>query len=107
MERREGKEETLDPEEWDNLIALGHRMLDDMMNHHRNIATHPFSMPTKEAVKEICVSLTSEGEGEEKVYEIFQKYIRQVPYLELLTAIFHRFSQVPFAGSCTPGPAIP
>ncbi|MFQ6125599.1 MAG: pyridoxal phosphate-dependent decarboxylase family protein [Candidatus Heimdallarchaeota archaeon] len=79
MVNREKTEESLDPEEWDKLIALGHRMLDDMMNHLRNIAAHPFNMPTENAISEICVPLTSEGEGEEKVYEIFQKYIR--PYL--------------------------
>ena len=27
----EVKEETLDPEDWDEMRALGHRMIDDMM----------------------------------------------------------------------------
>jgi len=73
------REETLDPESWDGIRALGHRMLDDMMDHQKNIASLPFSFTTKEAVSDICVPLTEEGEGEEKVYEVFLKAIR--PYL--------------------------
>jgi len=73
------REETLDPESWDGIRALGHRMLDDMMYHQKNIASLPFSFTTKEAVSDICVPLTEEGEGEEKVYEVFLKAIR--PYL--------------------------
>ncbi len=67
------REETLDPESWDGIRALGHRMLDDMMDHQKNIASLPFSFTTKEAVSDICVPLTEEGEGEEKVYEVFLK----------------------------------
>jgi len=72
-------EETLDPENWDKMRALGHRMLDDMIDHQRDIASMPFSFTTKDAIKDICVDLTDEGEGEEKVYEVFQRSIR--PYL--------------------------
>ena len=30
-------EETLDPENWDEMRALGHRMVEDMMTHLENI----------------------------------------------------------------------
>lgn len=69
-------EETLDPENWDEMRALGHRMLDDMIDHQRDIASMPFSFTTKEAMEDICADLTDEGEGEEKVYEVFQRSIR-------------------------------
>jgi hypothetical protein len=72
-------EETLDPENWDEIRTLGHHMLDDMIDHQRDIASMPFSFTTKEAIEDICVHLTDEGEGEEKVYEVFQRSIR--PYL--------------------------
>jgi hypothetical protein len=57
------REETLDPEDWDAIRALGHRMLDDMMDHQKNIASLPFSFFPKEKVGDICVPLTEEGEG--------------------------------------------
>jgi aromatic-L-amino-acid decarboxylase len=72
-------EETLDPENWEELRALGHKMLDDMINHQRDIATLPFSFPPSEASRDLCVPLPAEGDGEGKVYEIFQRSIR--PYM--------------------------
>ncbi len=30
---KELKEETLDPKDWEDMTALGHRMLDDMMDY--------------------------------------------------------------------------
>ncbi len=69
---------TLDPEDWERTRALGHRMLDDMMTYLRNIRSQTFTMPTQEAIKGICTPLTLDGEGEEKVYEVFSKSI--LPY---------------------------
>ena len=71
-------EETLDPENWESFIALGHCMLDDMFGFLQNIRSEPSGPPPPRAVEEICVPLTSEGEGEEKVYEVFRKSI--LPY---------------------------
>jgi glutamate/tyrosine decarboxylase-like PLP-dependent enzyme len=73
------KEETLDPENWEEMRALGHKMLDDMINHQRDIASYPFSFPTSETMKDICVQLPKEGDGIEKVYNIFNRSIR--PYV--------------------------
>ena len=36
----EVKEETLDPEDWDKMRALGHRMIDDMMTRMETIREH-------------------------------------------------------------------
>ena len=80
-------EETLDPSDWKKLKALSHRMLDDMLVYLENIRSQPTLFPTKEAIGEICAPLTEEGEGEEKVYEVFQRSI--LPYtLNLVTPRF-------------------
>ncbi|MHA2394853.1 MAG: pyridoxal phosphate-dependent decarboxylase family protein [Promethearchaeota archaeon] len=70
-----GKEITLDPDNWDKMRILGHRMLDDMISYQQKIRFRKFSFPTEEAIKKICVPLTTEGEGEEKIYEVFYKNI--------------------------------
>jgi aromatic-L-amino-acid decarboxylase len=74
--------ETLDPEDWDKMKALGHKMLDDMMNFLKDIRTHPFKFPTEDAIKVIKSPLTDDGEGEEKVYEVFLNSI--LPYTGLV-----------------------
>ncbi len=80
--RRETKdvthEETLDPEDWESIRKLGHKMLDDMLTYLQNIRSEPSGSPPQKAIDEICVPLTQEGEGEEKVYEVFQQSI--LPY---------------------------
>ena len=50
-------EETLDPDDWDELTSLGHEMLDDMMNFLRNIRSQPFKTPTESAINEIMTPL--------------------------------------------------
>ncbi len=72
------KEETLDPENWEQMKKLGSRMLDDLMDYLQNIREEPFHSPTKEAIEKIYAPLTNQGEGEEKVYEIMKNYV--IPY---------------------------
>jgi len=69
------KEETLDPENWDEIRALGHRMLDDLITRLETIREHQFGWPSQEDVNSVLAPLTLEGEGEEKVYEIFKEHI--------------------------------
>lgn len=71
-------EETLDPDDWKKLRALGHRMLDDVFDYTEKIRTKHSTPLTSQAIEEICVPLSEEGEGEEKVYEIYQRSI--LPY---------------------------
>jgi glutamate/tyrosine decarboxylase-like PLP-dependent enzyme len=73
-----GTESTLDPENWDKLRILGHRMLDDMLRYQQTIRTRPFNVPPKEAINAICVPLTVDGEGEEPIYDVFVNHI--LPY---------------------------
>ncbi len=68
-------EYTLDPEDWERMITLGHKMLGDMMAHFRDIRSQSFAMAGEEVMQGICTPLTLEGEGEEKVYEVFLKSV--------------------------------
>ena len=77
-------EETLDPDVWEELRRLGRRMVDGMLDYLENIRSRPTLPPTKEAVGEICVPLSDEGEGEEAVYEVFRRSI--LPYSLILTS---------------------
>jgi glutamate/tyrosine decarboxylase-like PLP-dependent enzyme len=43
--------ETLDPRNWDELRALGHRMLDDMIDHIAGVREQPVWQPIPEAVR--------------------------------------------------------
>jgi aromatic-L-amino-acid decarboxylase len=43
--------ETLDPRDWDELRALGHRMLDDMIDHIASVRERPVWQPIPEAVR--------------------------------------------------------
>ena len=69
------KEDTLDPVDWEEMTALGHRMLDDMMEYLKTIRKQPYLPPTEEAVKTIQVPLPEKGDGGEKVYDIFREHI--------------------------------
>ena len=43
---------TLDPQNWDELRALGHRMLDDMFEYLAQVRERPVWQPFPDAVKE-------------------------------------------------------
>lgn len=76
-------EESLDPEDWEEISALGHKMLDDMLNYLQNIRKVESCAPGQEAIEDICAPLTAEGEGEQEVYNIFQRSI--LPYTVSIT----------------------
>ncbi len=71
-------EETLDPADWKMLRALGHRMLDSVFDYTENIRNQKTLPLTPQVTQEICCPLSEEGEGEEKVFEIYQRSI--LPY---------------------------
>jgi aromatic-L-amino-acid/L-tryptophan decarboxylase len=65
-------EETLDPKDWDELRALGHRMLDDMMDHLASLRDQPAWQPMPERVKaEFSTALPLEPQSAEAVYQEF------------------------------------
>ncbi len=50
-------------------------MIDDMLVYLQNVRSQQTHALSPEVIEDICVPLSDEGEGEEKVYEVFQKSI--------------------------------
>jgi len=72
------KEVTLDPEDWDEIKALGHRMMDDLMEYLETIRNQPYKQPTEGSINALLTTLPEKGVGEEEMYEIFKKHM--LPY---------------------------
>ncbi len=73
-------EETLDPEDWEALRSLGHRMLDDMLDYLRTVRERPIWQPIPQEAKEhLSQPLPLHAEGAEKAYGDFQKHILPHP----------------------------
>jgi hypothetical protein len=70
---------TLDPEDWTDLRALGHRMLDDMIDYVATIRERPVWQPIPEAVRAQFRDELPRGANEPAdVYRIFTHFI--APY---------------------------
>ena len=71
---------TLDPEDWDNLRLLGHEMLDDMLNHLRDISKQPVWQQIPNKVKsEFNVPIPIEGQDRKRIYKEFKENILPYP----------------------------
>ena len=46
------EEESLDPQNWDEMRALGHRMIDDMLTYLQTVRERPVWQPTPDRVKQ-------------------------------------------------------
>src|SRR4029453_15376403 len=74
------KEATLDPENWAELRALGHRMLDDMIQHLATIGERPAWQPIPPRVREaLSEPVPYTGQGAEQVYEEFLQNVLPYP----------------------------
>jgi glutamate/tyrosine decarboxylase-like PLP-dependent enzyme len=63
---------TLDPENWDELRTLGHRMMDDMFDYLRGVRERPVWQPFPEAVKtRLAEPVPHRGRPADAVYEQF------------------------------------
>lgn len=72
-------ETTLDPENWDDLKQLGHRMLDDMMHFLQHIKTEPvWRKPPPEVKQTFQTGLPETPQSPDAVYDEFRKNI--LPY---------------------------
>ena len=59
-------EETLDPEDWESLRALGHSMVDDMLSYLENVRERPVWQPIPGSVKtNLSLPLPREPQGEQ------------------------------------------
>ena len=73
-------EQTLDPQDWDGLRALGHRMLDDMLDHLRTVRERPVWRPVPPEVKaRLTEPLPLEPTPEATVYEQFKRDVLPYP----------------------------
>ena len=45
--------ESLDPQDWESLQALGHRMLDDMFSHMQTLRDRPVWQPMPDQVRQV------------------------------------------------------
>jgi glutamate/tyrosine decarboxylase-like PLP-dependent enzyme len=66
---KDRKEVSLDPENWEEFKTLGHRMVEDALNHLQNTRDYPNKQQPEEALTKLLVPLSEEGEGEEQVYQ--------------------------------------
>lgn len=71
---------TLDPENWDDLRRLGHRMLDDMFDFQRSVRERPVWQPFPEVVKRrLAEPVPHHGQAAADVYEQFQRDVLPYP----------------------------
>lgn len=74
-------EETLDPQDWRAMRALGHRMVDDMMNYLQTIREQPAWRPLPPVVKEnLKQPLPLTPQGDEKAYQDFLENVLPYPH---------------------------
>ncbi len=72
-------EETLDPQDWDELRALGHRMLDDTLDYLSSVREKPAWQPVPESVKRrLEQPLPTEPQDAAAVYQEFLENV--LPY---------------------------
>jgi hypothetical protein len=73
-------DESLDPENWDELRRLGHRMLEDMIEYLSTVRQRPAWQPVPPAVKKrLSSALPSAPQSFERVYEEFKRDVLPYP----------------------------
>ena len=74
------KEETLDPENWNEIRQLGHQMIDDMMDYLQNIRQEPAWRKIPEDAKEFLKQdIPQKPQDIGEIYGEFKKYILPYP----------------------------
>jgi aromatic-L-amino-acid decarboxylase len=74
------RDENLDPQDWEATRALGHRMLDDMMDYLKTVADRPaWQAPPEQVRQRLREPLPLAGTDENAVYEQFQRDVLPYP----------------------------
>jgi aromatic-L-amino-acid/L-tryptophan decarboxylase len=74
-------EQGLDPQDWSELRRLGHRMIDDMVDHLATVARRPVWQPIPPEIRQHFQSAAPvDAAGAEQAYEDFRRYV--LPYAE-------------------------
>ena len=69
-------EETLDPEDWDELKVLGHKMVDDMIDHLATVRQRPpVILVNEQTAAAFMKPIPMEPEGIDKAYVDFKKEV--------------------------------
>jgi aromatic-L-amino-acid/L-tryptophan decarboxylase len=80
FDKLDREEETLDPENWDEIRALGHRMVDDMLDYLQSVRDRPVWKPVPKEVKaELDQPLPRQPQGAAQAYQEFLQYILPNP----------------------------
>jgi glutamate/tyrosine decarboxylase-like PLP-dependent enzyme len=73
-------EETLDPQDWSSMLALGHRVVEDSMRYLETVRERPVWRATPDDVKAaLRAPLPLEPEGAERAYEDFKRLVLPYP----------------------------
>jgi aromatic-L-amino-acid/L-tryptophan decarboxylase len=73
-------EETLDPVDWDELRALGHRMMDDMMDYLEGVRERPVWRPVPAEIRAALDEPTPRGPtAPSEVYRQFREHVLPYP----------------------------
>src|SRR5687767_1415334 len=73
-------EETLDPADWQEFRALGHRMLDDMLEWLEHVRERPTWQPVPDSVRAaLRRPLPRAPEGAERAYADFRTHVLPYP----------------------------
>jgi len=73
-------QENLDPEDWESVRTLGHRMVDDMLDYLAELDERPAWQPAPESVKShFNAPIPLEGQEREQIYQEFLEYIHPYP----------------------------
>lgn len=76
LEKPKKMDLTLDPENWDSMRQLGHRMIDDLFDYWENIRNEKIWKPIPQEVKEFLDQpIPEKGQAPEEVYKEFKQNI--------------------------------
>jgi aromatic-L-amino-acid/L-tryptophan decarboxylase len=80
LEKIDVREESLDPDDWNAMRALGHRMVDEMMEYLEHVRDRPAWQPIPDSVKRALQAAPPlEPSPAEQVYEEFRRDVMPYP----------------------------
>ena len=69
-------DQSLDPQDWDAMRALGHQMVDDLIDYWAGIREQKIWRPIPDEVKQVFdLPIPEQGQSPEEVYREFKEYI--------------------------------
>jgi len=74
------QQESLDPEDWGSVRALGHRMMDDMLDFLEGLDKQPAWQPAPGHVKaQFNTPVPYQGQDREQIYQEFLEFVHPYP----------------------------